>query len=67
LDVVERLQNMSIATRSISTDEEIAHQLQKCILAELDSPDGSIPPKLLSSPASRDPSPRCIRKSKTVG
>jgi hypothetical protein len=47
-------------------DEEVARQLQECILAELSGPDGSIPPELLSPPASRDPSPRRLRpKSKS--
>lgn len=47
-------------------DDEVARQLQECILAELAGPDGSIPPELLSPPASRDPSPRRIRhKSKS--
>ena len=49
-----------------SKDEEVARQLQECILAELSGPDGSIPPELLSPPASRDPSPRRLRpKSKS--
>lgn len=44
----------------------IAAKLQECILAELGGPDGSIPPELLSPPASRDPSPRRLRtKSKS--
>jgi len=50
----------------IPQDQEVARQLQECILAELGGPDGSIPPELLSPPASRDPSPRRLRqKSKS--
>lgn len=56
--------------RSISMgkpqDEAVTRQLQECIIAELGGPDGSIPPELLSPPASRDPSPRRLRqKSKS--
>jgi hypothetical protein len=47
-------------------DDDVVRQLQECILAELRGPDGSIPPELLSPPASRDPSPRRLRqKSKS--
>lgn len=57
-------------TRSFSMgltqDDDTSRQLQECILATLGGPDGSIPPELLSPPASRDPSPRRIRtKSKS--
>jgi hypothetical protein len=47
-------------------DEGVARQLQQCVLAELGGPDGSIPPELLTPPASRDPSPRRLSpKSKS--
>ena len=48
-----------------STDEA-TRKMQECILASLSGPDSSIPPELLSPPASREPSPRRIRaKSKS--
>jgi hypothetical protein len=54
------------ASMGTPQDELVARQLQECILAELAGPDGSIPPELLSPPASRDPSPRRLRpKSKS--
>ncbi|KAF7985744.1 hypothetical protein HWV62_2362 [Athelia sp. TMB] len=54
------------ASMGIPHDASIALKLQECILAELGGPDGSIPPELLSPPASRDPSPRRLRhKSKS--
>lgn len=47
-------------------DACVALRLQESILAELSGPDGSIPPELLSPPASREPSPRRLRtKSKS--
>lgn len=47
-------------------DDETARKLHESILATLSGPDGSIPPELLSPPASREPSPRRIRtKSKS--
>ncbi|KAF7796627.1 hypothetical protein EIP86_007809 [Pleurotus ostreatoroseus] len=46
--------------------EEIARELHGRLLASLSIPDSSIPPELLSPPATRDPSPRRIRaKSKS--
>lgn len=54
------------ASMGTAQDEGIEQQLQECILATLGGPDGSIPPSLLSPPASRDPSPRRLRtKSKS--
>ena len=48
------------------TDDEAAKRLHDCIVANLTGPDSSIPPELLSPPASREPSPRRIRaKSKS--
>lgn len=49
------------ASMGAAQDEGIVRQLQECILATLGGPDGSIPPSLLSPPASRDPSPRRLR------
>ena len=47
------------------SDEE-AKKLHDSIVASLSGPDSSIPPELLSPPASREPSPRRIRaKSKS--
>jgi hypothetical protein len=49
-----------------SGTDEATRKMQECILATLAGPDGSIPPELLSPPASREPSPRRIRaKSKS--
>ena len=46
--------------------EELARELHGRLLATLGGPDGSIPPELLSPPATRDPSPRRLRaKSKS--
>lgn len=50
----------------LAQDNDTSRQLQECIMANLGGPDVSIPPELLSPPASRDPSPRRIRtKSKS--
>ncbi|TFY61313.1 hypothetical protein EVG20_g7101 [Dentipellis fragilis] len=47
-------------------DPEAALKFKESILQSLGGPDGSIPPELLSPPASRDPSPRRLRsKSKS--
>jgi hypothetical protein len=47
-------------------DAEAEKRLKESIIEELGGPDGSIPPELLSPPASRDPSPRRFRqKSKS--
>ncbi|KAH7906845.1 hypothetical protein BJ138DRAFT_1093588 [Hygrophoropsis aurantiaca] len=47
-------------------DEDAAQKWKECILETLGGPDGSIPPELLTPPASRDPSPRRLRtKSKS--
>lgn len=49
-----------------STDEDALQKWKESILETLSGPDGSIPPELLSPPASRDPSPRRLRaKSKS--
>lgn len=44
-----------------STDEDALKKWKESILETLSGPDGSIPPELLSPPASRDPSPRRLR------
>lgn len=47
-------------------DAEAERKLKESIIQELGGPDSSIPPELLSPPASRDPSPRRLRhKSKS--
>ncbi|KAI0254959.1 hypothetical protein BJV78DRAFT_1180230 [Lactifluus subvellereus] len=47
-------------------DAEAEKKLKESIIQELGGPDSSIPPELLSAPASRDPSPRRLRqKSKS--
>ncbi|KAI9511838.1 hypothetical protein F5148DRAFT_1313418 [Russula earlei] len=52
--------------RSATDDGEAEKKLKESIILELGGPDGSIPPELLSPPASRDPSPRRLRqKSKS--
>jgi len=64
-----RAENAAMAARAIfgcEIDENDAIKLHENILATLGGPDGSIPPELLSPPASRDPSPRRLReKSKS--
>ncbi|KAI9439937.1 hypothetical protein H4582DRAFT_1944039 [Lactarius indigo] len=51
---------------SMTLDAEAEKKLKESILQELGGPDSSIPPELLSPPASRDPSPRRLRhKSKS--
>ncbi len=51
---------------SMALDVEAEVKFEECILQELGGPDSSIPPELLSPPASRDPSPRRLRqKSKS--
>jgi len=49
-----------------SHDVDAEKKLKESIIQELGGPDSSIPPELLSPPASRDPSPRRLRnKSKS--
>ena len=51
---------------SACSPEELARELHGRLLATLNLPDSSIPPELLSPPATRDPSPRRLRaKSKS--
>jgi hypothetical protein len=68
LAVKETIQAATLASRMIgaSSDEETARRWKESILESLTGPDGSIPPELLTPPASRDPSPRRLRtKSKS--
>lgn len=44
-----------------SSEEEALNKWKQSILESLSGPDGSIPPDLLTPPASRDPSPRRLR------
>ncbi|TFY79211.1 hypothetical protein EWM64_g4799 [Hericium alpestre] len=56
----------ALAVQGQVPDPEAALKLKESILESLSGPDGSIPPELLSPPASRDPSPRRLRsKSKS--
>ncbi|THH30278.1 hypothetical protein EUX98_g3904 [Antrodiella citrinella] len=41
---------------------ELAKSLHEKVILSLSGPDGSIPPELLSPPATRDPSPRRLRQ-----
>jgi hypothetical protein len=52
--------------RGTALDAEAERKLKESIIQELGGPDSSIPPELLSPPASRDPSPPRLRhKSKS--
>jgi hypothetical protein len=53
----------STAMAGASSDEDTLKKWKQSILETLGGPDGSIPPELLSPPASRDPSPRRLSKS----
>lgn len=53
---------LAAASPSVIADEDIARKLHESIIATLSGPDGSIPPELLSPPASREPSPRRLRQ-----
>ncbi|EIN04809.1 hypothetical protein PUNSTDRAFT_107629 [Punctularia strigosozonata HHB-11173 SS5] len=50
------------AKPTASSSKEEAEMLERRIFASLSLPDISIPPELLSPPASRDPSPRRLRR-----
>jgi hypothetical protein len=57
---------MAAKTGLGAPDAEAEKKLKESIILELGGPDSSIPPELLSPPASRDPSPRRLRqKSKS--
>ena len=66
LDQEEAIDSREQATESESArttlgeelDQDAAMKLKESILESLSGPDSSIPPELLSPPASRDPSPR---------
>ena len=70
--VDQTLQRAEIAALSSTSQfgqqlsAELAKALHEKVIATLSGPDGSIPPELLSPPATRDPSPRRLRqKSKS--
>ncbi|KAG0705668.1 hypothetical protein DFH29DRAFT_905287 [Suillus ampliporus] len=48
-----------------SSNEDAARKWKESIMESLTGPDGSIPPELLTPPASRDPSPRRLRAKST--
>jgi hypothetical protein len=57
---------MTATTGLAAPDAEAEKRMKESIIQELGGPDSSIPPELLSPPASRDPSPRRLRqKSKS--
>ncbi|TDL25541.1 hypothetical protein BD410DRAFT_765043 [Rickenella mellea] len=67
---IKEATHAALAAKSFSgsnpPDDDAARKLHESIIAELSGPDGSIPPELLSPPASREPSPRRLRtKSKS--
>ncbi|KAF8591114.1 hypothetical protein K439DRAFT_1656927 [Ramaria rubella] len=61
--VDQTVKNAAMALGSLSQREPgNALRLQECVMETLtNAPDGSIPPELLSPPASRDPSPGRLR------
>lgn len=61
--VNQTVKNAAVALGSLSQPgSRAALRLQECVMERLTGiPDGSIPPELLSPPASRDPSPRRLR------
>ncbi|KAI0072528.1 hypothetical protein K474DRAFT_1667715 [Panus rudis PR-1116 ss-1] len=67
-ETIQEATEAALATKNIFGDhpEDLARELQEKLLATLSWPDSSIPPELLSPPATRDPSPRRLRaKSKS--
>ncbi|KAI6003427.1 hypothetical protein EDC04DRAFT_2786114 [Pisolithus marmoratus] len=68
---IQAVAEAAIATTAMagaSSDEEAVKKWKECILQTLAGPDGSVPPEVLTPPASRDPSPRRLRaKSKSPG
>ncbi|TCD61542.1 hypothetical protein EIP91_008270 [Steccherinum ochraceum] len=66
---LQRAKSAALASTSYfgeQMSDELAKALHEKVLATLSGPDGSIPPELLSPPATRDPSPRRLRqKSKS--
>lgn len=60
---IKQATNAMLALNSYGrpVDEEAQKKLQESVLATLSGPDSSIPPELLSPPASREPSPRRLR------
>ncbi|KAL5486051.1 hypothetical protein ACEPAI_7095 [Sanghuangporus weigelae] len=65
---IQQAANAALASGSLGLpdDETSKKLLHETIVASLSGPDSSIPPELLSPPASREPSPRRLRaKSKS--
>ncbi|KAL4064515.1 hypothetical protein V8B97DRAFT_1870180 [Scleroderma yunnanense] len=66
---IQAIAEAAVATATMagaSTDEDVLRKWKQSILETLAGPDGSVPPEMLSPPASRDPSPRRLRtKSKS--
>lgn len=66
---IQAFAEAAVATTAMagtSSDEEALKKWKECILQTLAGPDGSVPPDILTPPASRDPSPRRLRaKSKS--
>ncbi|KAF9223874.1 hypothetical protein BS17DRAFT_802344 [Gyrodon lividus] len=61
---IQAATKVALATTATSSDD--LRKWKESIMETLTGPDGSIPPELLSPPASRDPSPRRLRaKSKS--
>lgn len=63
---IQAVAEAAVATTGASSDEEALKKWKERILQTLAGPDGSVPPEVLTPPASRDPSPRRLRaKSKS--
>ncbi|KAG6330322.1 hypothetical protein ID866_8768 [Astraeus odoratus] len=66
---IQAVAELALATTAMagaSSDEEALKKWKESILETLTGPDGSVPPEILTPPASRDPSPRRLRaKSKS--
>ncbi|KAH8100104.1 hypothetical protein BXZ70DRAFT_893997 [Cristinia sonorae] len=66
---LQRAESAALASSRYTGEQfsaELAKALHEKVIATLSGPDGSIPPELLSPPATRDPSPRRLRqKSKS--
>jgi len=61
---IQAVAEAALATTSIAgalSDEETLRKWKESIMETLVGPDGSVPPEMLSPPASRDPSPRRLR------
>ncbi|KAI6108228.1 hypothetical protein F5141DRAFT_1121707 [Pisolithus sp. B1] len=58
---IQAVAEAAVATTGASSDEEALKKWKERILQTLAGPDGSVPPEVLTPPASRDPSPRRLR------